>query len=344
MDSTDPQAKTSRRADARTPSCRELLKAADWSRTELGPMERWPRTLRGYVSMVMEMPTPAILFWGPEQIQLYNDGYAVIMGPRHPRYFGATYRECWPDTYPVIHPWMKRVLADGEVTQVERALFMLTRHGFNEEAYFTFTFSPLRDDSGALHAQRRHRLQQPGVVAGVAHDADGRVGRQGTLGRRPGPQEAPAQRQLIGPVPRVVGEQPGRTRLRLFDRERVVQEVEGLRGDRTRVPFAIDRTRVGEVERVEDVRQRVAEHRQVDAANVRHALGDRVVVVIGTGVGRIKCPAAVGDELTANGQQCVADDLGVEPAPDSPRAFADYIRSETGKWARVIKAANIKLE
>jgi signal transduction histidine kinase/CheY-like chemotaxis protein len=131
------------------PRCPALLRTTDWSRTHLGPYEAWPQTLRGYVAMVLEMPTPAIIFWGPEQIQLYNDGYSVIMGPRHPRYFGAPYRECWPDTYPVIYPWMQKVL-QGEVIEVERSLFVLTRHGFTEEAYFTFTFSPLRDDTGAI--------------------------------------------------------------------------------------------------------------------------------------------------------------------------------------------------
>jgi hypothetical protein len=29
--------------------------------------------------MVLELPTAAIILWGPDQIQLYNDGYAVIM-------------------------------------------------------------------------------------------------------------------------------------------------------------------------------------------------------------------------------------------------------------------------
>ncbi len=129
--------------------CRELVRVIDWSRTSLGPFEAWPQSLQSFVSMVIEMPTPAIIFWGPDQIQLYNDGYAVIMGPRHPRYFGAPYRECWPETYPVIHPWMQQVLR-GEVIQVEKLLVVLTRHGFAEEAYFTFTFSPLRDDTGAV--------------------------------------------------------------------------------------------------------------------------------------------------------------------------------------------------
>src|SRR4051812_39786394 len=131
-------------------STRQLLRTVDWSHTDVGPPERWPHSLRGYVAMVMDMPTPAIIFWGPNHTQLYNDGYAAIMGPRHPRYFASPYRECWPDTYPVIHPWMEKVLARGEVVEVDKTLFMLTRHGFNEEAYFTFTFSPLRDDSGAI--------------------------------------------------------------------------------------------------------------------------------------------------------------------------------------------------
>ena len=36
--------------------------------------------------------------------------------------------------------------------------------------------------------------------------------------------------------------------------------------------------------------------------------------------------------------------LGVEPAPGPAQAFDAYIRSETQKWSRVIKTANIKVE
>ncbi len=126
-----------------------LMRALDWSRTALGPIERWPRSLKSHVCTILEMPTPAIIFWGPELSQLYNQGYATIMGPRHPRYLGAPYPECWPDTYPVVDPWMQRVLA-GEAVQVTDTHFLLTRHGFAEEAYFTFSFSPLRDDAGEI--------------------------------------------------------------------------------------------------------------------------------------------------------------------------------------------------
>ena len=129
---------------------RELLQSTDWSATPLGPLPDWPKALRGYAEMVLDMPTPAILFWGPEQTQIYNEGYAAILGPRHPRGFGRPYREIWPDTYPFIIPWMRHVLDTGGTWRVDRAHIPVTRHGFDEEAYFTFTFSPLRDDDGRV--------------------------------------------------------------------------------------------------------------------------------------------------------------------------------------------------
>ena len=130
--------------------CRALFASTDWSRTPLGALEHWPKSLRGYVEMVLDMPTPAILFWGPEQTQIYNDGYATILGPRHPGAMGMGYREAWPDTYPMIYPWMRHVLDTGGIWRVERAHIPLTRHGFDEEAFFTFTFSALRDDAGVV--------------------------------------------------------------------------------------------------------------------------------------------------------------------------------------------------
>ena len=33
--------------------------------------------------------------------------------------------------------------------------------------------------------------------------------------------------------------------------------------------------------------------------------------------------------------------VGVEPAPATAEAFDGYIKAETSKWAKVIKAANI---
>ena len=128
----------------------QLLANTDWAHTPFGPRAAWPQVLENAVQLLVDLPTSAILFWGPDKLQIYNDGYIEIMGPRHPKYFGATYRECWPDTYPHINPWMERVLATGEVLKIEKALFAVTRNGFYEEAFFSFTFSPLRDENGVI--------------------------------------------------------------------------------------------------------------------------------------------------------------------------------------------------
>ena len=137
------------RFSAGDPVFEQLFYAHEWQRTRIGVVESWPPALSRYARLILKLPTPAIVFWGPDHIQIYNAGYATIMGPRHPAYLGATYLECWPDTYPTIHPWMERVLR-GEVLEVENAPFTLTRHGFAEETYFTFSFSPLADDAGAI--------------------------------------------------------------------------------------------------------------------------------------------------------------------------------------------------
>ena len=154
----------------KTADTRTLLQTTHWSRTPLGPLAGWPRTLRGYAEMVMAMPPPAIIFWGPEQTQIYNDGYAAILGPRHPGAMGMSYREAWPDTYPTIYPWMCHVLDTGGTWTVERALIPVTRHGFDEETYFTFTFSPLRDDDGRIAG-----ILQPVFEVGESVFADRRA-------------------------------------------------------------------------------------------------------------------------------------------------------------------------
>jgi signal transduction histidine kinase len=162
-----------------------LIREKDWSVTALGPRHTWPRSLQNYLSMIGELPTAAIVFWGPEQIQLYNDGYAVIMGPRHPRHLGSTFRECWPEAYATIHPWMERVLFSGETVEVNRTLVPLTRFGFTEEAYFTFSFSPLRDDAGLIAGVLQLVTEVTDAVlserrAGVLHELSNQAARAKT--------------------------------------------------------------------------------------------------------------------------------------------------------------------
>ncbi|MDR3588652.1 MAG: GAF domain-containing protein [Negativicutes bacterium] len=127
-----------------------LIRQKDWSLTSLGPIDTWPRSLRTYLKLIQELPTPAVIFWGKDQRQIYNDGYSAIMGSLHPQYLGSTLHECWPDFYATVYPWMKRVLENGETVKIEKPLIPLFQCGLANEAFFTFSFSPLYDDHGAI--------------------------------------------------------------------------------------------------------------------------------------------------------------------------------------------------
>jgi hypothetical protein len=57
-----------------------LIRARDWSRTPLGPLEGWQQSLRTAVGMLLSSRAQIILFWGPDFIVLYNDAYRPVFG------------------------------------------------------------------------------------------------------------------------------------------------------------------------------------------------------------------------------------------------------------------------
>ncbi len=43
-----------------------LIRALDWARTPLGPVELWPQSLRTSVSIVLASRFPLSIWWGDE--------------------------------------------------------------------------------------------------------------------------------------------------------------------------------------------------------------------------------------------------------------------------------------
>ena len=128
----------------------ELMRSFDWSQTPLGPIERWPQSLRTTVSTCLNSRFPILIWWGPEHVKLYNDPYAMILGVKHPWALGRPGREVWPEIWDVIGPMLEAVYSRGEATWSENTLLPLERYGFAEECYFTFSYSPIRDERGAV--------------------------------------------------------------------------------------------------------------------------------------------------------------------------------------------------
>ncbi|WP_395836177.1 PAS domain S-box protein [Archangium violaceum] len=144
----------------------ERIRAHDWAATPLGPVEHWPLCLRAIVDMVLPNGFPMVVLWGPQLVQIYNDSYRALMGLKHPKGLGQPTHECWPETRHITAPVYERVFA-GETLTFEDSLLPLTRSGRLEDAWFTLSFSPLRDESGhvagvlvtVLETTERHRAE-----------------------------------------------------------------------------------------------------------------------------------------------------------------------------------------
>ena len=122
----------------------------DWSKTPIGAMDRWPLSLKTAVSIVLGSRYPMFVWWGPELINLYNDAYASILGMRHPAALGRPAAVVWSEVWPVLGPQAAIVLRENRATWNEEVLLVMERNGYAEETYFTWSYSPVRTDDGAV--------------------------------------------------------------------------------------------------------------------------------------------------------------------------------------------------
>jgi PAS domain S-box-containing protein len=128
-----------------------LMRSHDWSQTPLGPVENWPQSLRTTVSILLNSRYPMFTFWGPHLVKLYNDAYRPVLGlTKHPKALGRPAPEIWPDIWDAIGPMVERVIATGEPTWSDNFQLFMHRSGYLEETYFTFSYSPIRDETGGI--------------------------------------------------------------------------------------------------------------------------------------------------------------------------------------------------
>jgi GAF domain-containing protein len=128
----------------------ERIRAFDWSNTELGPIEQWPHSLRTSVSICLASRFPIVLYWGPQYTVLYNDAYSSILGSKHPWALGKKCSECWAEIWQTIGPMLDGVVSTGEATWSDDLLLQLERFGYGEECYFSFSFRPIRIETGGI--------------------------------------------------------------------------------------------------------------------------------------------------------------------------------------------------
>jgi hypothetical protein len=120
----------------------------DWSQTPLGAMSTWPSQLRSIANLVMQDPRPAVVFYGPELIMIYNEPYIGLLGGFHPC-MGISARVALSSVWPkYFEPIITQNLAGETVEQTDTVIHMM-RNDFMEETYFSLKFIPILDSDGA---------------------------------------------------------------------------------------------------------------------------------------------------------------------------------------------------
>jgi signal transduction histidine kinase len=127
-----------------------LMRATDWSRTPLGPVEQWPQSLRTVVGVLLGSRFPMMVWWGPNLLNLYNDAYRPILRDKHPASLAAPAAELWAEIWDFAGPLAQGVLAGGPATWMEDVQLFIKSADIAEETYFTFSYSPVPDDYGQV--------------------------------------------------------------------------------------------------------------------------------------------------------------------------------------------------
>src|SRR6476661_7606268 len=129
--------------------CREF----NWASTSLGPPSEWSPALRTIVATTMESPFAMNLWCGPDLNLIYNDAYSLVLGSKHPRALGQPGREVWREIWPEIARLFEEIRSEGKTTFAQDALFLMERaSGPPGQAWFTYSLSPVRNESGEIVA------------------------------------------------------------------------------------------------------------------------------------------------------------------------------------------------
>lgn len=126
-----------------------LIRRLDRRDSPLGPMCKWPYQLRTLVQLVLSADQPMFIAWGNARILLYNDAYAQILSARHPDAMGRPFLDVWPEIRADLAPIVAQAFA-GQSLNVDDITVTLQRRGYPDEAHFSFSYTPVRDDDGKV--------------------------------------------------------------------------------------------------------------------------------------------------------------------------------------------------
>ncbi|HKK29055.1 MAG TPA: PAS domain-containing protein [Alphaproteobacteria bacterium] len=126
-----------------------VIREHDWTATPLGTPEQWPSFLKTATALMLGSRQPMMLIWGSEHTVLYNDAYSELAGNRHAWALGRPLAEMWPEVWDELRPLAEQAYA-GESVHMDEIALTIERYGYPEETHWSFSYSPVRDEAGAV--------------------------------------------------------------------------------------------------------------------------------------------------------------------------------------------------
>jgi PAS domain S-box-containing protein len=128
-----------------------MIREHDWSQTSLGPLDRWPQSLKTALNLILSSQHPMWIGWGSDITFLYNDAYIQVLSlAKHPAALGRPASEVWTEIWDICGPLADKVFQKGEASFVDDVRLFMNRGDFLEETYYSFSYSPIRDESGKV--------------------------------------------------------------------------------------------------------------------------------------------------------------------------------------------------
>ena len=116
----------------------QFARSIDWGSTSLGPIETWPPILRSTCNLLMASPHPAAMYWGEDNVILYNEPYILLAGQKHPKLMGQTYHDAWSEIWQDVKDSFVAAKITGQSTMKDDDRLFVNRSGFLEETYFSW--------------------------------------------------------------------------------------------------------------------------------------------------------------------------------------------------------------
>lgn len=128
-----------------------LIYQFNWAATPLGPLNSWSQSLKTTVNLMLNSKNPIWIGWGSQNTFLYNDAYIDVLGKeKHPWALGKPAGIVWEEIWDICGPLSDRVYNEGLATTQNDVQLFMKRGNFLEEVYYSFSYTPVIDESGKV--------------------------------------------------------------------------------------------------------------------------------------------------------------------------------------------------